>query len=353
MVKGKAGLVLPPRMRAKQTSSGKTYFYYDTCAKPRKWLPLGADYLAALKKYADLDLQYNDKMAAAIADATTFEYVGRRYFKEVVPGKAIATQRDNVREFGKLLEFFGSPPAPINAIEPKHIAQYIKWRSQTAKVRANREVALFSSIFNKAREWGYTTNANPTLGVKKNKETGRGVYVSDDVFWSVYECAALHIRYVMLVAYLAGQRVTDTLEMSVDDIRDGALWVQQNKGGTRLRIELVGVFAEVVAKIMGDRDGAKHSALFVNSQGEALTYGMLRYGMDKARRLAGVDKADFQFRDLRAKSGTDKDEELGLDAARALLGHKSTSMTTKYVRHRKGKLVAPARQDIDRKKAKM
>ena len=54
MAKGKAGLVLPPRMRAKQTSSGKTYFYYDTCAKPRKWLPLGADYLSALKKYAVL-----------------------------------------------------------------------------------------------------------------------------------------------------------------------------------------------------------------------------------------------------------------------------------------------------------
>ncbi len=49
----------------------------------------------------------------------------------------------------------------------------------------------------------------------------------------------------------------------------------------------------------------------------------------------------FQFRDLRAKAGTNKDEQGGLDATRALLGHKNASMTSKYVRLGKGKLVQP------------
>jgi len=52
---------------------------------------------------------------------------------------------------------------------------------------------------------------------------------------------------------------------------------------------------------------------------------------------------EFQFRDLRAKAGTDKDEEAGLSAAKDLLGHKNSSMTVHYVRHRKGKLVNPTR----------
>lgn len=342
MAKGKAGLVLPPRMHQKTQASGRVYFYYVTSGKPRKWLPLGPDYLAALKKYADLDLQYNTKMAAAIATATTFEYVAKRYFKEVVPTKALTTQRDNLREYANLLAFFGSPPAPIDLIEPQHIVQYLKWRSQKAKVRANREVALFSAIFNKAREWGYTSNSNPTVGVRKNKEHGRDVYVSDSMFWAVYNCADQHIKYVMLVAYLTGQRVTDTLKISVDDIHDGALWVRQNKSGTRLRISLTGAFADVIADVLAKRGEQKHQALFVSGGGGQLTYSVLRYGMDKARRLAGVAKDDFQFRDLRAKSGTDKDDTVGLDAARALLGHKSPTMTHKYVRHRKGKLVSPA-----------
>lgn len=236
------------------------------------------------------------------------------------------------------------PPAPINAIRPVHIREYLDWRSKAAKTRANREVALFSHIFNKAREWGYTDNENPVRGVKKNVEKGRDVYVLDDMFWRVFNRADRHIQQLMLVAYLCSQRVGDTLKLRVSDFHDGALWIQQNKTGKRLRVALVGVFADVVEQILSERGNAKHDFLFCKDE-RPISYNQLRYGMDKARRLAGVDKADFQFRDLRAKAGTDKDEELGLNAARDLLGHKNSSMTVQYVRHRKGKLVQPTKLD--------
>ena len=201
---------------------------------------------------------------------------------------------------------------------------------------------MFSHIFNKAREWGYTDNANPCMGVKKFKETGRDVYVSDDLFWRVFRCADYHIRQLMLVAYLCSQRVSDTLNLKVSDFREGALWVRQAKSGQRLRVALVGEFAEVVEQIMAEREDAKHDFLF-SRNGRRISYNQLRYGLDKARRLAGVEKDEFQFRDLRAKAGTDKDEEAGLSAAKDLLGHKNSSMTVHYVRHRKGKLVNPTR----------
>ena len=241
-----------------------------------------------------------------------------------------------------MLAFFNDPPAPLSEIRPQHIREYLDWRSKTAKVRANREVALFSHIFNKAREWGYTDNANPCMGVKKFKETGRDVYVSDDLFWRVFRCADYHIRQLMLVAYLCSQRVSDTLNLKVSDFREGALWVRQAKSGQRLRVALVGEFAEVVEQIMAEREDAKHDFLF-SRNGRRISYNQLRYGLDKARRLAGVEKDEFQFRDLRAKAGTDKDEEAGLSAAKDLLGHKNSSMTVHYVRHRKGKLVNPTR----------
>lgn len=63
-----------------------------------------------------------------------------------------------------------------------------------------------------------------------------------------------------------------------------------------------------------------------------------------------MEKDQFQFRDLRAKSGTDKDEQFGLEVARQLLGHKTAQMTSHYVRNRKGKLVAPTTDKIIRKK---
>ena len=53
------------------------------------------------------------------------------------------------------------------------IREYLDIRGQTAKVRANREKALFSHIYNKVREWGYTALQNPCQGVKGFRETGR------------------------------------------------------------------------------------------------------------------------------------------------------------------------------------
>lgn len=169
MKKAKIGQVLPARMRQKLSSSGRVFYYYDTCAKPRKWLPLGTDYLEALKKYADFEMEYNAvEMAARINAELTFKKAADRYLREVVPLKKPSTQRDNLRELENLLAFFNDPPAPLSEIRPQHIREYLDWRSKTAKVRANREVALFSHIFNKAREWGYTDNANPC----KDEEEG-------------------------------------------------------------------------------------------------------------------------------------------------------------------------------------
>ena len=40
------------------------------------------------------------------------------------------------------------------AIKPYDVREYLDKRGQAAKTRANREKALLSHVFNKAREWG-------------------------------------------------------------------------------------------------------------------------------------------------------------------------------------------------------
>ena len=63
--------------------------------------------------------------------------------------------------------------------------QYLWERGKTAPVRANKEKALLSAIWNFARECGYTALANPCAGVKEHKESGRDVYVEDEIFAAV------------------------------------------------------------------------------------------------------------------------------------------------------------------------
>lgn len=147
---------LPSRMRRKTTRSGKTYYYYDTCAKPRKWLPLGTELIAALKKYTEYEQQYNEHtIQTTIHTAITFGVVADRYVRTILPQRSPRTQQDYLTELNYLRQYFDDPtnPAPINSITRADIYEYLEWRIH-AKIRANREISLFSVIFNWARKWG-------------------------------------------------------------------------------------------------------------------------------------------------------------------------------------------------------
>ncbi|WP_308444854.1 tyrosine-type recombinase/integrase [Paraburkholderia adhaesiva] len=89
---------------------------------------------------------------------------------------------------------------------------------------------------------------------------------------------------------------------------------------------------------------ATSDSLVVNEKGEGMTADALRFRFDRARKVAGVEKGIFQFRDLRAKAGTDKAESSGdIRAAQLQLGHTSVVMTEHYVRERKGDKVEPTK----------
>ena len=177
-------LNLPPRMRARAKAAGKLWYYYDAGGKPRREIPLGCEYTAAIRKWADLE---QDKPEQAV-QMLTFKHVSDRYLKEVIPTKAARTQSDNLIELDWLLKFFNDPPAPLESIKPEHIRQYLDLRGKTAKVRANREKALFSHIWNMARAWGLTDKPNPCSGIKGFSETGRDVYIEDTIFQAVLGC---------------------------------------------------------------------------------------------------------------------------------------------------------------------
>ena len=53
----------------------------------------------------------------------------------------------------------------------------------------------------------------------------------------------------MDLALLTGQRPADVLKLKKTDIRDGALWIIQNKTGQRLGEEMTGEMAAVIARI--------------------------------------------------------------------------------------------------------
>lgn len=347
---------LPPRLlrRKKRLKSGKvwiSYYYNGRDENGRRIeIALGSDLDEAKRRWAELERK------PLAGDVRLMKHVLDRYEREVVPLKATSTQRDNRLTLERLRDAFGS--APIDSITTHHLAKYRDHR--TAKVRANRELAVFSHAFNYAREWGLTTQENPARGMRKNAETPRDFYVDDDVWSAVYECACVELRDAMNLNYLTGQRPGDVLRMTEAHIRDGALEVQQGKTKKRLRILLNNAdgtrtgLGLLIDEIRARQRKVRSLFLVATPEGVALTRWTLRTRFDMARKDAveastalGTPEALalaarirlFQFRDIRPKAASDIPD---IALASRLLGHTEQEITRKVYR-RIGETVKPTK----------
>ncbi|MFC4526359.1 tyrosine-type recombinase/integrase [Dyella halodurans] len=330
-----------PNLRVR-VKGKKTFYYYDHGGKPRREEALGSDYGLAITKWAKIRRDGTEKPKAIV----TFRYVADLYRAVVMPTKRPGTQDDNEKSLKQLNAYFDDPPCALERIEPQHVKAFLDWRGDKAKVRANRDKALLSHIWNWAREKGYTALPNPCAGVKGFKETGRDVYIEDVDYQAVWDFASAPLRDAMDLAYLTAQRVSDTLAMDVRDIRGGFLHVRQSKTGAKRRIEIVGELAALLDRIADRKGGYKVHAtrLVIGEDGQPWSYDRLRRAFRAACTSVGIEPEAFQLRDLRAKAATDKADSAGdIREAQKQLGHSSVVMTEQYTRNRRGAKVTPTK----------
>lgn len=353
---------LPPRLlrRTKTLVNGEVWtgYYYNgrTAEGKRCEVPLGTDLVVAKKRWAELEAAPAAGPVAKAAPAVRLmREVFDRYERDVIPTKATATQRSNQARLKYLRIGFDS--APVDAMLPHHVAQYRDRRKLKAPVAANRELSLLSHIFNKAREWGLTTQPNPCLGVERLKETPRDYYLDDSAWAAIHAAARDDLRDAMDLAYLTGQRPADVLKMRLSDIRGDALEVRQGKTGIKVRILLktsdgqqtsLGALIERFRQRQGQGQVASLYLIYRPKDGSALSINMIEQQMVKARERAAEKAKDphlrdkilaAQFRDIRPKAASDHHD---LADAADLLGHTQQDIT-KRVYRRIGKTVMPTR----------
>jgi integrase len=306
---------LPPRLHLKR---GRYYY--------------GRNQTFLADNLADALTLWAQREAAVVgARMQTFADLAGQYAAKVIPTKALRTQRDNHHELANLLKVFGR--AAISSVRLEHVRGYLDNRG--APVRANREIALLSHVWNWGRDRGMIQHPNPCLGVKRHKETGRDRYVTDDELWKLWDASSWPLRDALDLHYLTGQRPGDVLRMRLTDLRDGCLWVRQGKTKAPLRLRIEGDLAAVIERIQSRSYAITSLALVRDENGQPMTYSALAQRFRRARTVAGVT---FQLRDLRGKAGTDL-EDLAL--AQKLLGHRSRSMTERYIKPRAGDQVSP------------
>lgn len=320
-------------MRARHRGD-KTWYYFDTGSKPRKEIPLGANYADALRKMSQL-LSIEGLEPPKTFAAIVSHYLESDEFADLSCG----TRADYKAAIDMLMKLFWD--APLDEVTPVDVKHYLAYRCKTSTHRAYREVTMFGMLFRYARSENWTIN-KPTEPIRLPKLPGRKhVYVSDEWYDAVYDMATEALRDAMDLAYYLGQRPGDLLSITEDHIVDGCIELRQQKTGMPQRFVIQGPLEELIARIRARKDSFPQVCqhLLVDERGMRLTKAKLRHRFEQAREEAGIAGTDFQFRDLRRKSGSDvRDQSGSLDAAQALLGHMSQEMTEHYTAAR-GKVV--------------
>lgn len=276
--------------------------------------------------YAELARLNLESRANAMSDVIA------RYRKEVVPGKAARTQRDNERELALLNRAFGHmTPGKITA---QHIYQYMDARR--APVRANREKALLSHVFKYAIRWGVVTD-NPCRLVVRNTERPRTRYVDDAEFLAVYDRATTAVQAAMRLAVLTGMRQGDLLALTLHNCRDDGIHMEQKKTGKRLIFDWSPELHAAIDLARSMPRRAESPYLIVTRDGVRYTSSGFQTAWQRLMDACvhdGVIRERFTFHDLRAKAGSEHSD------AMRFLGHQSET-TTRRIYQRKPDRVKP------------
>ena len=309
---------LPPHMMRR---AGR--FYYG-----RNQIALGADFAAALRKYAEIH--------TGTPARGTFEMAVAEYIKIELAKKAPKTQAEYRRQLGTLGAVFGA--MSLDAMTPHDVASFMTARSakrdgKGGVIVATREKALLSAVFAFARARGLTRAENPCAGIRGTK-AHRDRYVEDAELLDVLGRADGTLAAFLELCYLTGQRPGDVVRMRRQDIQGGALCVQQGKTGTKVRIAVVGPLKAVLERLTVG--GVASMYLVRDRRGQPLTLAALRKRFDKL-------SVDWQIRDLRAKAASDSKDA---GTAQTLLGHASASTTDGYIRQRAGARATPVMRRI-------
>ena len=221
----------------------------------------------------------------------------------------------------------------LSTITRRDIAAIHSGIGKDRPTTANRILALISSVFGRAIEFGLWEGLNPCIGIKKFSEQARDRFLSGDelarFFQALEEEPNGTARDFFLVALLTGARRANVLSMRWSDIDLKAeTWrIPETKNGTPQTVPLVGPVLEIL------RDRRKNTVSFFVFPGPGKTGHLVEPKKAWARicQAAGIKGA--RIHDLRRTMGSWQAKTgASLPIIGKSLNHKSASTTSIYAR---------------------
>lgn len=284
--------------------------------KAGKWTNLGRSLPSALAAYGRMLEEPTGEMPSLIDEA-----IGP------ICAKVAASTRKQYEKTAKRLKVIFAEFSP-SQVTPRHIAQMRLAHAHHPNM-ANRMLTVLRMIFDYALDMEMV-DINPCVGNRRLPERKRKRYVTDAEYQAVYAKAGPRLQCIMALLYLTAQRPVDVLKIRRADISDDGILFQQQKTGARLLVAMNPALRLVIDRAKEMSGNVPALTLLYGRGRRPVDYRSVAYQWRVA--CSKADVADFQLRDLRAKSLTDAKNQ-GLDP-QVLAGHASAAMTDRYIRLR-------------------
>jgi integrase len=239
------------------------------------------------------------------------QFMGSQQFADL----AEKTQHDYRKAIDRLLnapvgnERFGS--VALDRVDKTSIRAYLDWYE--SPVAGNRHIAILKSAWNWCRE-RHKIPDNPCIGVKLNREAPRQRLVTDDEYETVLRMAPPPIQQMMELAYLLRARLSEVLNLRVEDVSDTHVRLVRLKGSEG---ELTMLSDRLRAAVSPPRGG-----VMVTHQYSKHAFRSAWRRLQGKMREAGIEP--FRFHDLKAMGVTAHPQFHS--------GHRSPAMRKTYVR---------------------
>lgn len=297
-------------------------YWLDMRGTGKPDVSLGTDHAAAVAEYHRIKT-HRPRIAGTLEEA--FE----RWERECLPEYVNATTRRNYAQSLKTMRpVFG--PATWDAVRVSTIAAYLKARS--AKTQANREKALLSVIWGKAREWELTALPFPAYKMKlKNAEHAARVDWEEQMFAAMYVHAEPFLRDAMDLISATGWRVRDALKARLTDVRGQWLIFDASKTDKDAKVQLNDPDRPTLAALIERRRESKAPHVFLLTRGNMIvTERMLTDAWARARAKAVKDCPECDGLLLRYVRKYAGQLTGSLAEAQALLQHGSAATTQRH-----------------------
>ena len=330
-----------PRLRTKvyRGKNGQSYSYYtyDNRGNGVPDVRLGTDYKTALAMWDNL----HNRVPLTLG---RIQQAIDKWRSDVLPTYTVTNTNAQYKCYLKNIESaFGQ--MAWHEVRMQTLLQYMDARS--AKISANREMAVFQLVWGKAKLWGMTELGWPALGLAskdwKTKEVPRLIEVTDEMFDAVYAQADRILRDAMDIATATGMRITDvrTIRMPVN----GVIRFKASKTGKWAEFDVSQ--SPVLSGLVKRREAMKSHCvmLLASDTGRKVSEFMLsEQRWTKARKAAIAahpelkqDLEGLYLRDMRKRAANLATD---MEGASKLLQHSSVKITSDHYRSKVEKLKA-------------